>query len=224
MPRRGRDQRPRHRDWLRLKKFGTIGPVGVQLNHLGRPHDEVRHVGRGAQDQHEPLGHRALVTQRAQVPGLVDQRLAHSAIGQQSGIRIWGIRQPIQKRWQQDGLDASAAPTLLGQRGQVTERMLRLLVTQGRELTHRRLVGQPQRLLVELGDRLQQRLVEQLGVQARHPHRLSLDLGAQHPDRVVLPVGTHVRGPGQPAHGLGVFRRGQSVRALEPLQLQPVLQ
>ncbi|SHU46442.1 Uncharacterised protein [Mycobacteroides abscessus subsp. abscessus] len=224
MTRRRGNQRLGNRSRFRLKEFGPVGAIGIQLDHFGCAHDEIGHIRRGAQDLHEPLGHRALVTQRAQVPRLVGQRLAHPAIGQQPGIRIGSIRQPIQKRWQQYGLNASPAPALLGQGGQVTEGVLRLLISQSRELAHRRLVGQPQGFLVELGDRFQQRLVEQLGVQTRHAQRLPLDLGAQYPERVVLSVWTHMRRPGQPSHGLGVLRRGQGVRALEPLQLQAVFQ
>ena len=73
-------------------------------------------------------------------------------------------------------------------------------------------------------NRLQQRLVEQLGVQPRHPQALALELLAQHAERVVLTVGPHVRRAGQPAHRLVVVGLGQHVGALEPLQLQPVLE
>ena len=53
---------------------------------------------------------------------------------------------------------------------------------------------------------------------------LPLEFLAQHPERVVPPVGPHVRGAGQPAHRLVVVGLGQHVGALEPLQLQPVLE
>ena len=61
-------------------------------------------------------------------------------------------------------------------------------------------------------------------MQPRHPVALPLELLAQHPERVVLAVGPHVRGACQPAHRLVVVRLGQHVGALEPLQLQPVLE
>ena len=73
-------------------------------------------------------------------------------------------------------------------------------------------------------NRFQQRLVEQLGVQPRHPHALALELLAQHPERVVPTVGPHVRRARQPAQRLVVVGLGQHVRALEPLQLQPVFE
>ncbi|CAG7335471.1 hypothetical protein PICSAR61_04298 [Mycobacterium avium subsp. paratuberculosis] len=47
---------------------------------------------------------------------------------------------------------------------------------------------------------------------------------AQHPGRVVAAVRPDVGGPGQPAHRLLVVGLGQRVGALEPLQLQPVLE
>ena len=53
---------------------------------------------------------------------------------------------------------------------------------------------------------------------------LALELLAQHPQRIVPTVGPHVRRAGQPAHRLVVVGLGQHVRALEPLQLQPVLE
>ena len=48
--------------------------------------------------------------------------------------------------------------------------------------------------------------------------------GQQHAEGVVRAVGTHVRRPRQPTHGLLVVFFRQHVGALEPLQLQAVLE
>ena len=61
-------------------------------------------------------------------------------------------------------------------------------------------------------------------MQARHPQALALEFLPQHAQRIVLAVGPHVRGAGQPPHGLLVAGFGQHVGALEPLQLQAVLE
>lgn len=90
-------------------------------------------------------------------------------------------------------------------------------VAEGGELAHGRIGAQPQRVRIQPGDRLQQRPVEQLGVQTPHPDGVAADLRAQHPHRVLAPVGTHMGGPGQPAHAVGVVVGGQGVGALEPL-------
>ena len=73
-------------------------------------------------------------------------------------------------------------------------------------------------------DRFQQRLIEEFRVQLGHPQVLVLDLLAQHPRRIVPAVGPDVGGAGQPAHRLVVVDLGQQMGALEPLQLQPVLE
>ena len=61
-------------------------------------------------------------------------------------------------------------------------------------------------------------------MQPRHPHVLPLQLFAQHAKGVVSAVGPDVGGPRQPAQRLVVVFVGKNVRALEPLQLQPVLE
>ena len=61
-------------------------------------------------------------------------------------------------------------------------------------------------------------------MQPRHPQVLALELLAQHAERVVLPVGPHMCRTRQPAQRLLVVGFGQHVCALEPLQLQPVLE
>ena len=76
-----------------------------------------------------------------------------------------------------------------------------------------------------LANRLQQRLIEQLGVQPRHPHVLPLEFFAQaRPSASCCAVGADVGGPRQPAQRLVVVVVGQHVGALEPLQLQPVFE
>ena len=104
------------------------------------------------------------------------------------------------------------------------QRGLRALVTQCGELSFGRGRGQSGGEPDRRADGLQQRLVEQLGVQPRDPQVLPLELLAQHAERVVGAVGPHVRGAGQPAQRLLVVGRGQHVGALEPLQLKPVLE
>ena len=61
-------------------------------------------------------------------------------------------------------------------------------------------------------------------MQLRHPQVVVLDLLAQHPCRIAPPVRPHMGRAGQPAHRLFVVDLGQQVGALEPLQLQSVLE
>ncbi|SHV43396.1 Uncharacterised protein [Mycobacteroides abscessus subsp. abscessus] len=101
------------------------------------------------------------------------------------------------------------------------QRALRAFVTQCGQLPFGRGGGQAR---TELVPHFEQWLIEELGVQAGHPHVLPLQILTENPERVVLAVGPDVRRPRQPAPRLVVAVLGQQVGALEPLQLQPVLQ
>ena len=92
-----------------VEQLRSVGPVGVELDDLGCPHQQFGHVRRRAEHPHQPLGHRALVAQRRQVPPLLGERLADAPVGQQPGIRIRRVGEPVQQRRQQHLLH-SAAP------------------------------------------------------------------------------------------------------------------
>jgi len=119
-----------------------------------------------------------------------------------------------------------AAPSaLVDQRGEMGQRALRTLVTQCGELAFGRLgLHASGELDGRTVDGFEQRLVEELGVQAGNPQTLTFELLPQHAQGVVLTVGSHVRRPGQPPHRLFVVGLGQHVGALEPLQLQAVFE
>ena len=101
---------------------------------------------------------------------------------------------------------------------------LRTLVAQRSQLPFGGFRGHPVRVTDCAADGFEQRGVEQLGVQSRDPHVLPFDLLAQHTESVAGAVRSHVRGAGQPAQRLVVIRSGKHVGALEPLQLQAVLE
>ena len=197
------DQRPGHHGGVRLEQFGPGRTVAVILDHPGRAHQQVRHVGGGAQHVHEPLGHRGLVAQRRQIPGLPGQRLRQAAVGQQPAVGVGGIRHPVQQPGQQHRLHATAPAALVDQRRHVFQRGLRALVAERGELPfgglRRHAVPD---LQARRADRLQQRLVEELGVQLRHPQVLVPQLLAQHARGILPSVGPDVCGAGQPAHRL----------------------
>ena len=101
--------------------LGPVGPVGVGLDDLGCPQQQVRHVRRGAQHVHQPLGHRALVAQRREEPALLGHRLGQPAVRQQPAVGIGGVRQPVQQRGQQHRLHATAPAALIGQGRKVSQ-------------------------------------------------------------------------------------------------------
>ena len=124
---------------LDLEQLGARRAVGVLPDHLGCPHQQFGDERRRAEHVHQPLGHRALVAQRGEKPALLGHLVADPAVGQQPGIRVGGVGQPVQQRRQQHLLHPAAPPLLLGQRGQMGQRALRSLVTQCGELTFGRL-------------------------------------------------------------------------------------
>ena len=169
---------------------------------------------------HQPFGYRPLVAQRRQIPPVVGHRVAETAVVQQPRIRVRGVGQPVQQCRQQHPLNPTTPPATAGQRGQMGQRALRPFVPQGGELALRGFGAHPDRQAHRrLGDRLQQWLIEQLGVQPRHPVALAPQLLPQHAQRVVAAVGTHVRRARQPAQRLVVVKFGQHVGALEALEL-----
>ena len=153
-----------------VEQLGSRRPVAVVLDDLGCAHQQLRHVRRRAEHMHQPLGHRRLVPQRRQKPALADHHLADPAVGQQPGIWVGGVGQPVQQPWQQHRLHPAPTAALVDQRGQMGQRTLRRLVAQRGQLTFG---GRGRHALGELQafwrKRFQQRLVEELGVQPRHP-------------------------------------------------------
>ena len=135
MPRGRSDQRAGYGLGVDVEQLGPGRTVGVLLDHLRRPHQQLGHVGRGAQHPHQSLGDRTLVAQSAQIPTLFGQRLADSPVGQQAAVRVGGVRQPVQQPGQQHRLDPAAAPAQVDQRAQVGQCALRAFVAQCGELT-----------------------------------------------------------------------------------------
>ena len=102
------------------------------------------------------------------------------------------------------------------------QRVVRALVSQRSQLPLCCLRGHPGRKAERRIHRFQQRLVEQLGVQAGHPHVLTFEFLAQDTQRIPGAIRADVGGPGQPAHRLVVLGRGQQMGPEQALQLQAV--
>ncbi len=134
---------------LDLEQLRPARAVRVLLDDLRRPHQQVRHIRRRPQHPHQPLGHRAFVAQRGQVPTMVGQLVTDPPVRQQPRIGIGRVRQPVQQRRQQHLLHPTTPAGVAGQRRKMRQRALRPLVSQRGELTfgglrrqHRR-AGQP---------------------------------------------------------------------------------
>ena len=100
---------------------------------------------------------------------------------------------------------------------------LRAFVSQRRQLPPSSFRGHPGSKPERWIDRFEQGLIEEFGVQARYPHGLPLEFFAQHSQCVTGAIRTDVRGPGQPPQCFIILGRGQHVRPLQALQLEPML-
>ncbi len=141
--------------------------------------------------------------------------LADLAVGEQTGVGIGGVGEPVQHRRKQATLDRRGPADSVGQRLDVAKRTRRVGEAQcGQAVAGLRrcqadlLDGQP-------GHRLQQRLIEQPFVQTAHEPGDTGVLGL-HPLG-----GGKTEGTGQPAH-LGRVT-GQGVHPAQALELETVL-
>ena len=212
-----------HRGVL-LQQFRAGRPVGEHGHRVRGGDEQVRDVRRGAEDLHEPLSDDVLVAQQPQEPGLGHGRVREFAVGQQPGVRVDGAGQPVHQRRQDHRLDAVLAGTARGQCGEVVHRPVGVPVAERGDLALRRLRAHPQRLHRDRDDRVQQRPVEQFGVQLA-------DLVADLPgldreflgDRVVG-LGADPRRAPQPGPRGEIVLGRQGVGAPQVPQLHPVFQ
>ena len=130
--------------------------------------EQVGRVARGAEDDGEPLGDLALVAQHREVPRRAAQALADPAEAEQPGVRVGRVGEPLQHHRQQGALDVGGARDPARQRLEVAQRGLRVGVAERGQPGLRRLQRQPRLVAGQLGDRAEQRAVEELLVQPAH--------------------------------------------------------
>ena len=198
--------------------------VGEQANHFRRFDQQIRHVGRGSEHDHQPLRDGAFVAECAQEPGLIDCGLGQPAVVEQTGIGVGGIGEPFEQGRQQYRLDLPPPGTSADQGPKVPEGILGRCEAECGELAFGGIRRQPHGVGIEAHHRIEQRSIEQLRVQTANALGVAFDFGVQHTQCVAVAVGTHVRGPRQPAQRFFVVRRRKGVRSLHPLQLQTMLE
>ena len=108
----GRHQCLRHPVGVDVTQLRSLRAVGIELDDLRSPHQQLGHIRGRAQHLHQPLGHRALVAQRRQVPPLLGELLADAPICQQTGVGVGCVGKPVEQRRQQHLLHTTAAAAL----------------------------------------------------------------------------------------------------------------
>src|SRR5690606_37053909 len=185
-------------------------PVAEQRHRLGGAHQQVGGEPPGGQHPGEVLGGGALVAQQPQVPGRLAERVGDVAEVEQSGVRVGGVGEPAEEDGQQGALDGRLAGDTAGERFQVPQGGGRGGVAEGDQAFAGRVGAEPGLTGRELGDRVEQRPVDQLLVQPPHHRGVPLPLPGQARDR----VGAQAEGAAEAAQvGLVV---GDQVGAAQP--------
>ncbi len=192
-------------------------PVAEQRHRLRCAHQQVGCEPPGGQHPGEVLGRGALVPEQPQVPGRLAERVRHLAEVEQTRVRVGRVGEPAQQDGEQGALDGGLAGDAGGQRLQVAQGGGGVGVAEGDHAFPGRLGAEPGLAGGELGDRVQQRPVEQLLVQPAYDGGVPLPLAQQFGDR----VGAQPEGAADAAQ-LGLLL-GHEVGAAQPEQLDPVL-
>ena len=197
-----------------------LGVVGQQAQCLRRPAEHPRDVSAGAEDVRQPGSDRSFVAQQPQVPRRLSHLLGHLAVGQQPTVGVRSVGQLAEQHREQRALQAGAARDAGGEGVDVPQRGGRIAEAERGQSTAGLVGREPERLGRHAGDRLQQRAIEQLLVQAPHLAGVQSALGVPHRPGVASRVRPKAHAAGEPLQ----FRvlGGQQVRAAQPVQLQPV--
>ena len=164
---------------------------------------------------------RALVAQETQIPRGVADLLRDLAVGEEAAVGLGGVGELAQQGREELALNGGGAGDAAGERGQVAQGPGRVGEAQGGEAGAGGVGRQAQLLGRDAGDRLQQRAVEELRVQAADLAGVADPLGAEGLDGVAGGVGAVAEGVGEPPQSGRVV--GDGVGAAEALQLQAVL-
>ena len=164
-----------------------VGLVRQHRHGLRRLQQQVGRISTGREQPGQALRRGRLVPQQAQVPVRRPERVADPAEAEQPRVRIRCIGEPAEKHRQQRALDRGPTAHPGRECLQVSQRALRIGVPEGLQPLARCLEAQPCLARVEPRDRLQQRAVEQLLVQAPHLARVQPPLRIELAHRV-LPV------------------------------------
>ncbi len=195
----------------------TSVAVAEQGHRLGGAHQQIGGEASGGQHAGEVLRRRALVPEQPQIPGGLAEGVGDLAEVEQAGVRVGGVGEPAQQDGEQGALDGRLAGDSGGQRLQVAQGRGGVGVAERDQPFAGRLAAQPGLARGELGDRVEQRPVEQLLVQP------SYDTGV--PSPFAVEVGHRVAAQAQGAADaaqVGVVL-GDEVGAAQPVQLDAVL-
>lgn len=199
-------------------RFETAAvPVAEQRDRLRGAHQQVGREPPGGQHTGEVLRGGALVPQQPQVPGRLAEGVRHLAEVEQARVRVGGVGEPAQQDGQQGALDGGLAGDAGGQRLQMAQGGGRVGVAEGDHPLPGRLGPEPGLSRGELGDRVEQRTVEQLLVQPAYDRGVPPPLAVQVGDR----VGAQAEGAADAAQ-LGLVL-GDEVGPPQPEELDPVL-
>ncbi|CAB4936685.1 unannotated protein [freshwater metagenome] len=133
--------------------------------------------------------------------------IAHPPEAEEAGIRVRGIGEPAEEHWEEGSLDGSATAHAGGEGLQVAQSARRIGVAQGSQPLLSCLRCEPGLTGIEPRDRLEQRTVEELLVDAAYLTRMTPPLGDKLVDRL-RPVPER---PTKPPKVFGVV--GHRVRA-----------
>ena len=164
---------------VRLRPQCGEGP-GLELGVRAQPRgglrqrlEHVRDVARGGEHVAQALRPGVGIAQHPQVPGRGAQLLRHSPEAEQPGIRIDAFGEPLEQHRKQRAQDASPAADAPSERLEVTMGSLGVAVAQRLEAVSDLVLVQLDALEGGVGDRGQQRAVEDPLVHAAHgPARL----------------------------------------------------
>ena len=184
-----------------------LGVVGEQPQRLRVAGEQVGGVPGQAEHPGQPQRDRALVAQQPQVPRGGAERVGDLPVVEQAAVRLGRVGELLQQHRQQGALDRGGAGHPAGQRLEVPQRAGRVGEAEDLQPLPGRLGRHAQRLGGHPGHRLEQRPVEQLGVQPADLGRRGSTQSARNDSTASRP------GVGAVAERLASQRSARAVRA-----------
>ena len=155
-----------------------------QHGRLRHADQQVRNPAARGEHPGQALGRGLPVAEQPEVPRGVPERLGQPPEGQQPGVGVGTVGEPAEQHRQQRPLDRRPPGHPDGERLQVPQPGLRLVVAERRQPGHRRGLREPDPVRGQPGDRGEQRPVEQLLVQPADPGALAGHRALQSAHRV----------------------------------------
>ncbi|RAO47424.1 hypothetical protein PSN01_04887 [Micromonospora saelicesensis] len=195
--------------------------LGQQPQRLRVAGEQVGDVPGQREDPSQPTGDRAAVAQQPQVPGGAAQLVGDLSVVEQPPVRLRRVGELAEQHRQQGALDGRRAAHPAGERLEVAQRPGRVGEAEDLQAVPGRLRGEPQPVRRHPGHRLQQRPVEQFGVQSAYLGGVGDPLGPEALHGAAPRRGRETQCGGEPAQPARLG--GHCVRTTQALELQPVL-